>query len=32
MSVWVLANVSLATPFVLAIVGVPLWLVLRRPA
>jgi hypothetical protein len=31
MSAWLWVNFSLAALFVLAIVGVPLWLVLRRP-
>jgi len=29
---WLWVNFSLAALFVLAIVGVPLWLVLRQPA
>jgi hypothetical protein len=31
MSVWLWVNLSLGALFVLAIVGVPLWLVLTRP-
>jgi len=31
MSMWLWINLSLGAPFVLAIVGLPLWLVLKRP-
>jgi hypothetical protein len=31
MSMWLWVNLSFGTLFVLAIVGIPLWMVLRRP-
>ena len=31
MSMWLWANLGLGAVFVLAIVGIPLWMVLRRP-
>ncbi len=31
MSIWLWVNLSLGALFVLAIVGIPLWMVLRRP-